>query len=112
MSTNVSPIRDEDVPCVADFLYAHMNPRIPADVSARCIDVPRAVDRPDAGFMLVDHETVVGVQLAFYSERTVDGRRQRFCNVGAITIDDTDVTSDVFETLGTLAAFVTGKVGD
>jgi acyl carrier protein len=30
---------------------------------------------------------------------------QRF----AITIDDDDVTEDVFETLGTLAAFVDGK---
>jgi acyl carrier protein len=31
---------------------------------------------------------------------------QRF----AITIDDDDVTEDVFETLGTLAAFVDGKL--
>ena len=33
--------------------------------------------------MLVDGETVVGVQLAFYAERLIDGRPERFCNLGA-----------------------------
>ena len=33
--------------------------------------------------MLLDGDAVVGVQLAFYSERTIDGRRERFCNLGA-----------------------------
>ena len=33
--------------------------------------------------MLVADGDVVGVNLAFYSERTIDGRTERFCNVGA-----------------------------
>ena len=33
--------------------------------------------------MLLDGDEVVGAQLAFYSERSIDGRRERFCNLGA-----------------------------
>jgi len=83
MSTHVSAISDRDVPRVAQFLHTHLNRRVSADLWARCIDVPWAVDRPNAGFMLVDEETVVGAQLAFYSERIVEGHRERFCNLGA-----------------------------
>ena len=45
--------------------------------------MPWDVDAPNAGFMLLDGDTVVGAHLAFYSERTIDGRRERFCNLGA-----------------------------
>ena len=47
------------------------------------LDVPWEVESPNAGFMLLDDDEIVGVQLAFYSERTIDGRRERFCNLGA-----------------------------
>ncbi len=33
--------------------------------------------------MLLAGEKVVGAHLAFYSERTIDGRTERFCNLGA-----------------------------
>jgi hypothetical protein len=33
--------------------------------------------------MLLDDDKVVGAYLAFYSERMIDGRRERFCNLGA-----------------------------
>ena len=33
--------------------------------------------------MLLDGDAVVGAHLAFYSERTIDGRTERFCNLGA-----------------------------
>ena len=33
--------------------------------------------------MLLDGDAVVGAHLAFYSERTIAGRRERFCNLGA-----------------------------
>ena len=38
---------------------------------------------PNAGFMLLDGETVVGAHLAFYSDRVIDGRVEQFCNLGA-----------------------------
>ncbi|MDM4718583.1 hypothetical protein QTQ03_02830 [Micromonospora sp. WMMA1363] len=50
----------------------------------RAVDVPWKVDAPNHGMMLVsDGGEVVGVLLAFYSERMVTGQAERFCNLGA-----------------------------
>ena len=79
----VAPITDADVPAVADFLHANLNGRVSAGHWAEALDVPWEVERPNAGFMLLDDGVVVGVQLAFYSERLIEGRHERFCNLGA-----------------------------
>ena len=42
----------------------------------------RLSDR-NTGFMLLGDGAVGGVDLASYSERTISGRRERFCNLGA-----------------------------
>ena len=68
---------------VGEFLHAHLDERVAVDHWARALDPPWAVERPNAGFMLRDGDAVVGVQLAFYSERTIDGRPEPFCNLGA-----------------------------
>jgi len=79
----VRPIGDADREAVGVFLEANLNSRVPAAAWARALDVPWQVDRPNAGFMLVKGDDVVGVQVAFYSERLIDGRPERFCNLGA-----------------------------
>jgi hypothetical protein len=79
----VRPITDSDRRPVAEFLHAHLSDRIPADAWARYLVVPWKVDAPNHGFQLLDGNAVVGVYLAFYSERTIDGRPERFCNLGA-----------------------------
>ena len=80
MAVELTPITDADIADVADFLRANMNPR---DSWARVCVPPWKVDAPNHGFMLRDGQRVVGVQLAFYSERLVTGRAERFCNLGA-----------------------------
>jgi hypothetical protein len=80
---SVVPITPADARRVAEFLQAHLDERVSVDHWARALDTPWAVDRPNAGFMLLDGNAVVGVQLAFYAERTIDGRPERFCNLGA-----------------------------
>jgi hypothetical protein len=82
-TVEVSPITGADVPRVAEFLHANMNTRVPAERWASAIEVPWSFDKPNAGFMLLDGDTVAGAHLAFYSERTIDGRSERFCNLGA-----------------------------
>jgi hypothetical protein len=79
----VRAIAEADVQAVAEFLHANLNDRVSADAWARAIDVPWSIDQPNAGFMLVDHDVVVGVYVAFYSERTINGDLERFCNLGA-----------------------------
>jgi GNAT superfamily N-acetyltransferase len=84
------PITDADVPAVARFLHANLNDRVPAESWARAVDVPWDVHRPNAGFMLVDGDregdAVVGAHLAYYSEREIDGRTERFCDLGAFCV--------------------------
>ena len=74
------PITDGDIAEVADFLCTNLNSEVPWASSCA---VPWRVDAPNHGFMLRDGQRVIGVQLAFYAERLVAGRVERFCNLGA-----------------------------
>ena len=80
MTVELTPITDADVAAVADFLHANLNDRVPWALS--CSAVPWKVEAPNHGFMLRDGRRVVGALLAFYSERLVAGRVERFCNMG------------------------------
>jgi hypothetical protein len=82
-ATQVRPIATADVPAVSEFLHANMNERVTADSWARAVAVPWNVEAPNAGFMLLDGDVIVGAHLAYYSERVIDGRPERFCNLGA-----------------------------
>ncbi|MEU8657029.1 hypothetical protein [Actinoplanes philippinensis] len=82
MNVQVLPITSADVSRVAHFLHAHLNTRLSADLWARAITPPWKSAAPNHGFMLLAAGLVVGVYLAFYTERTVGGTRQRFCNLG------------------------------
>lgn len=80
MPAELTAITDADVAEVASFLNASLNPRVPW---ARAIAVPWKADTPNHGFMLRDGHCVAGAYLAFYSERFVGGRTERFCNLAA-----------------------------
>ncbi len=80
-SVELTPITDENVTAVADFLHANLNDRVPWALA--CSRVPWKVEAPNHGFMLCDGQRVVGVLLALYSERLVAGRVERFCNMGS-----------------------------
>jgi hypothetical protein len=83
VTTRVRAIDDVDVPAVARFLHANLNSRVPAKAWADAIDVPWKVDAPNHGFLAEDADRIVGVYLAFYSQRSIDGRTERLCNLGA-----------------------------
>jgi hypothetical protein len=82
-TVRVAPITGGDARRVAEFLHAHLNARVSVEHWADAVAVPWSVDAPNSGFMLLDEDEVVGVQLAFYSERVIDGNGERFCNLGA-----------------------------
>jgi hypothetical protein len=84
MAVTVLPIGDGDAAAVGAFLHAHLNGRIAPEAWASAMRHPWDVAAPNHGFMLVDADgAIVGAQLAFYAERTIDGRAVRFCNLGA-----------------------------
>ena len=65
---------------MVDFLHTNYDNRL---AWAGYTSVPWKVDAPNHGFMLRDGQRVLGVYLAFYSERLIAGRVERFCNLGA-----------------------------
>lgn len=82
-AVHVRAIAARDLPQVAEFLQRHLNARVSASDWVRSIQVPWATDAPNHGFMLLDGEQVAGVYLAFYSDRVIAGRPEKFCNLGA-----------------------------
>jgi hypothetical protein len=78
---NVLPITAADVAAVADFLRDNLNADVPWHLA--CASAPWEAVSPNHGFMLRDDHRVVGALLALYSERLVDGRAERFCNMGS-----------------------------
>lgn len=80
---DVAPIGDEDVQVVGDFLHRHLNSRLSGEQWARSAMPTWSVDAPNHGFLLRQGGDVVGVYLAFYSERVVDGTTRKVCNLAA-----------------------------
>ena len=83
MAVVVRAIERTDLADVGTFLTTYLNSRVPATEWENAIDVPWKVSAPNHGYLLTDDGRVVGVQLAFYSERLVDGELEHFCNLGA-----------------------------
>ena len=77
------PIERADLSSVGEFLHVHLNPRLSAADWARSIVPTWTVESPNHGFQLLDGDEVVGVHLAFYSQRLIDGAVEDFCNLGA-----------------------------
>jgi hypothetical protein len=82
-TVRVAPIGAEQLPEVGDFLHQHLNRRVPAERWARMAVPTWRVDAPNHGFLLRRDDEVVGAYLAFYSEREIRGRTERFCNLAA-----------------------------
>lgn len=82
-SIAIAPIGDADIDRVGDFLHKNLNSRISARNWSQAIRPPWSGESPNHGFMLHEGGHVVGVYLAFYSERPIDGRTERFCNLAA-----------------------------
>lgn len=89
MKVRLAPIMSPDMPDVATFLHAELNTHVPAQSWANAVSVPWDVQQPNHGFFLRrDDDVVVGAYLAYYSEREVAGRPERFCNLGAWCVLD------------------------
>jgi len=82
-SVEICPITSADVARVAQFLHDELNGRITPTTWAAAIQPPWQIASPNHGFMLVSGDRVLGVYLAFYSRRRVDGQTEKFCNLAA-----------------------------
>ena len=82
------PIEDDDIQLVAKFLHQYLNQRISTQAWATGIDPHWVEDAPNHGYMLIDNDQVVGANIAFYSERQINGLVERVCNLGALCVLD------------------------
>jgi GNAT superfamily N-acetyltransferase len=80
------PIEPGDLALVGHFLSRHLNPRLSPAEWAASIVPPWIVESPNHGFQLVQDGELVGVHLAFYSRRLIDGAVEDFCNLGAFCV--------------------------
>ena len=85
-AVELAPITNADVPAVADFFHVHLNDRVPLATWVAAMSAPWRAEAPNRGFMLRDGQRIVGAQLAFYAERTIAGRTERFCNLAALCV--------------------------
>lgn len=79
----LAPIHGPDLDEVGEFLHLHLNARLSASAWAASIVPTWPVRSPNHGYVLRDDGRVVGVQLAFYSERAVGDAVVDLCNLGA-----------------------------
>jgi len=81
-SVEVKPITDSDIEAVAEFLRNDMGSGVPAADWQRAMAPPWDVEQPNHGYLMRENGRVVGAYLALYSERMIDGRLRRICNLG------------------------------
>jgi hypothetical protein len=82
-SASVRAISQSDLGAVAEFLSSNMHAALSSEEWLAALSVPWQVDAPNHGFMLLAADTtVVGAYIAFYSDRLIGGRAERFCNLG------------------------------
>ncbi|CAI9398642.1 hypothetical protein [Nocardioides sp. T2.26MG-1] len=79
----VEPIAAGDLDLVGRFLHDHLDARLSSQDWTKAITPPWAAVGNDHGFLLRQGTAVVGVYLAFHSEREIGGRRRSVCNLGA-----------------------------
>ncbi|HMO46579.1 MAG TPA: hypothetical protein PKB14_11185 [Rubrivivax sp.] len=80
MALQVTPIRAEHLEQVGRFLHEQMGRRISAEAWVRSLTHHWAAEVPNHGMQLRDGGRLVGVLLAVYSDQTIGGGIERFCN--------------------------------
>ncbi|MHC3000555.1 GNAT family N-acetyltransferase [Microbacterium sp. HJ5] len=88
MPVELNPITTADLPAVARFMHENLNASVSTDAWITALRVPWTVSAPNHGYFLSSDGEVAGAYLAYYSERTIDGKPVQFCNLGAWCVHD------------------------
>lgn len=74
-------IRDEDLDAVCSFLRERFRSRCSVEIWRQAFRQPWAAAKPNNGFALLRGGEIVGVLGAIYSDQSVHGRIEKFCNM-------------------------------
>src|SRR5579871_4788068 len=77
---SLAPIAESDLAAVGEFLLANLNRRISALTWSDSLRHPWCESRPNFGMQWRDGTKLVGVFCAIYSDQSVGGKSERFCN--------------------------------
>jgi hypothetical protein len=78
----LSPILDDDLPELCDFLHNNLNNNIPPSEWADAFRTRWIDEKPNNGFLIRDDDCrIVGSIGAIYSEQIIHGKPERFCNI-------------------------------
>lgn len=80
MDMTLSPIHQDDLPAVGQFLHHQLAKRISPQAWVASLTQGWAAEQPNYGMQLHDAGQLVGVFCAIYSDQLIDGRVERFCN--------------------------------
>lgn len=83
MSAVVRPAGEADIAPVAALLHERMNPRIPVERWRRLLDYPWRPASVERGWLVEDRGRIVGFMGTIYSDRPVEGRVHRFCDLSS-----------------------------
>jgi hypothetical protein len=78
----VAPIAEADIPAVAEFLHTTIRSGVSTADWVQAMTPTWDVAQANYGYLLRENGRVVGAHLALYSERMIDGRLHRICNLG------------------------------
>jgi hypothetical protein len=79
----LAPIADDDIAAVSRFMRDHHNRNVAPERWSRALTVRWSDSAPHHGYLLRAGGDIVGAYLAYFSDRDIDGRVERFCNLGA-----------------------------
>src|SRR5882724_10477553 len=77
---DITPIQEEHLREVGEFLNVHLNSKFSADPWIQSLTHPCSATQPNSGAQLRDGAKLVGVHCAIYSDQTIEGRVEKFCN--------------------------------
>ncbi|ERG64552.1 hypothetical protein L332_08840 [Agrococcus pavilionensis RW1] len=83
MDVELAPITDDDITDVSRFMHDHHNRGVAPERWSRALRTRWSASAPHHGYLLRADGRIVGAYLAYFSDREIDGRIERFCNLGA-----------------------------
>lgn len=83
MSIQIRPAGLSDQREVCALLHRDMDPSVPEARFANLFHYPWLNAKPDHGFVLLDGERLAGYISTIYSDREINGRMERFCNLSS-----------------------------
>lgn len=77
----IEPVTNATLPEFAQFLHQHLQSSRSAEQWAEGLKMNWSTEQPNFGFVIRDEGRIVGGIGAYYSDRMLNGKTERFCNI-------------------------------